>query len=103
MFCQRRSNSLFNKFTDYKTLLFKYNEITIHQRNLQVLKREIYKIRNNMSPPIMSSLFAILEHIHNTMHFQVLSNERRRIVNHGFETMCYVIEHPIFGKIIARI
>ena len=43
-----------------------------------------------MSPPIMSSLFAIREHIHNTMHFQVLSNERRRIVNHGFETMlCY--------------
>ena len=99
---QRRSNSLINKFTDYKTLLSKYHEITIHQRNLQVLMTQIYKIKN-MSPLIMSFLFAIRENIHYIRHFQVLFNENRRIINHGFETMCYVIEDPPFCKIIARI
>ena len=50
---------------------------------------EIYKIINHIAPPIMSSLFEIRENTHNTRHFQVLSNERRRTVNYGLETICY--------------
>ena len=61
MFCPRRSNNLFNKvserelhityndqFTNFKFLLSNLNEITIHQRNLQVLITEIYKIINHI-------------------------------------------------------
>ena len=67
MFFQRSSNSFINKFqerplriicygqlTDFKTLLSKYNEIAIHQRNLQVLMWGIFKIINDIAPPIMS-------------------------------------------------
>ena len=59
MFCPRRSNNLINivqeralriayndQQTDFKSLLSNHNEITIHQRNLQVLMIEIYKIIN---------------------------------------------------------
>ena len=42
-----------------------------------------------MAPPIMSSLFEIRENTHNTRYFQVLSNEIRRTVNYGLETICY--------------
>ena len=49
---------------------------------------EIYKI-NHIAPPIMSSLFEICENTHNTRYFQVLSNESRRTVNYGLETICY--------------
>ena len=102
MFCTRRSSNFINKvqeralcmtynnqLTDFKSLLSNHNEITIHQRNLQVLMTEIYKIINHIAPPIMSSLFEIRENTHNTRYFQVLSNESRRTVNYGLETICY--------------
>ena len=102
MFCPRSSSKLINKvqekalritysdqLTDFKSLLSNHNEITIHQRNLQVSMTEIYKIINQIAPPIMSSLFEICENTHNTRYSQVLSNESRRTVNYGLETICY--------------
>ena len=71
-----------------QSLLSNRNEITIHYRNLQVLMTQIYKIINHIAPPIMSSLFEIRENTHNTGYFQVLSNESRRTVNYGLETIC---------------
>ena len=50
---------------------------------------EIYKIINHIAPPIMSSLFEIRENTHNTRYFQVLSNESRRTINYGLETIYY--------------
>ena len=102
MFCPRRSNNLINKLqaralriiyndqlTDFKSLVSNHNETTIHQRNLQVLMTEIYAMINPIAPPIMSSFFEIRVNTHNKRYFQVLSNESRRIVNYGLETMCY--------------
>ena len=102
MFCPRSSSNLINKvqervfrityndhLTDFKSLLSSHNEITIHQRNLQVLMTEIYKILNHIAPSIMLSLFEILKNTHNTRYFQVLSNKSRRTINYGLETICY--------------
>ena len=103
MFFRRSSSGLINKvqeralcitcndqLTDFKSFLSNHNEITIHQRNLQVLMTEIYKILNHIAPPIMSSLFEIGENTHNTRYFQVLSNESRRTVNCGLENICNI-------------
>ena len=100
-FCPRGSSNLINKLqeralrityndqlTDFKSLVSNHNEITIHQRNLKVLMTEIYKIINHIAPPIMSPLFEIRGNTHNTRYFQVLSNESRRTVNYGLETIC---------------
>ena len=70
MFCSRQSNNLINKVherglrltyrdgtKDFQQILREQNEITIHQRNLQVLMTEVYKIVNGIAPPIMNSLF----------------------------------------------
>ena len=66
MFCPRRLSNLINKLqeralrityndhlTDFKSLVSNDNEITINQKNLQVLMTEIYKIKNRIAPPIM--------------------------------------------------
>ena len=50
---------------------------------------EIYKIINHIASPIMSSLFEIHENTHSTRYFQVHSNESRRRINYGLETICY--------------
>ena len=68
MFCSRKSNNLVNKVhkrslrigsgdnhSSFKSLLCNYKEITIHQRNLQVLMTKPYKIINGISPPIMEN------------------------------------------------
>ena len=59
MFCSRQSNNLINKVherglrltyrdetKDFQQILREQNEITIHQRNLQVLMTEVYKLVN---------------------------------------------------------
>ena len=63
-------------------------KITIHQRNLQVLMNQVYKIINHIAPP-MSSLFEMRKNTHNTRYFQVLSRESRRTVNYGLKTIFY--------------
>ena len=50
---------------------------------------EMYKMINHIAPPVMPSLFEIRKNTNNTRYFQVLSNENRRTVNYGLETICY--------------
>ena len=72
MFCSRQSNNLINKVherglrltyrdetKDFQQILRELNEITIHQRNLQVLMTKVYKVVNGIAPPIMNSLFQL--------------------------------------------
>ena len=79
-------------------LLKKQQDFSIHQRNLQVLMTEIYKIVNGIAPPVMSSLFTFRLNQHNLRNFQEHSPEKRNIVNYSLETVTYRV--PIFlGKL----
>ena len=86
MFSSRQSNNLINKIherslrisykdqkTSYTNLLETHNELTIHEKNIQVLMTEIYKIVNGVAPPIMNSLFEFRNDKYNIRNFQVLS------------------------------
>ena len=64
-----------------------HNELTIHQRILQVLMTEIYKIVNGVAPRIMNSLFEFRSNEYNIRNFQVLTTDFRRTVNYGIETI----------------
>ena len=70
MFRSRQSNNLINKVyerslrltyrdetKDSQKILREQIEITIYQRNLQVLMTEAYKIVNDIALPIINSLF----------------------------------------------
>ena len=96
MFCQRQSNILKNKVherafrliyqdnSNFKVLLEKQIEFLIHQRNLQVLMTEIYKILNDIAPPLMKSLFQLRR------NFQEHSTEKRNTASYGLETLTYM-------------
>ena len=54
-----------NKNLSFSELLELDNAVTIHQRNLQVLVTEIFKVKNNLSPEIMKQVFDLQEPYHN--------------------------------------
>ena len=69
MFSSRKSKNLINKIRDWslriisddkesdlQTLLEKPNQLTIHQRNLQVLMIEVYKTLNSYTLSSMENL-----------------------------------------------
>ena len=100
MFSSRKSNNLINKVherslrivsgdnhSSFKSLLSKCKEITIHQRNLQVLMTESYKIINGITLPIVEKIFILRENVHNVRKFQEISNKNRKIVKHRIETI----------------
>ena len=70
MFCGGKSNNRINHLHEralrtvyndnqsfFENLLRKDRSVSIHQRNIRSFAVEIYKIKNNMSTPIMSALF----------------------------------------------
>ena len=89
MFCSRQSNNLINQIrkrsqkTSYQNLLKAHNRPTIHQRILQVLITEIYKIVNGVALAIMNSLLEFRNNEYDIRNFQVLSTDFRRTLNHG--------------------
>ena len=101
MFCFRQSNNLINKVhgralkliyqddCNFQVLLEKQHDFSIHQRNLQFLMTEIYKIVNGIAPAIINSLFTFRLNKHNLRNFQELLTEKRNTVNHGLETVTY--------------
>ena len=73
----------------FEVLLEKQHDFSIHQKNLQVLIIEIYKIVNSIAPPIMNFLFTFSLNQHNLRNFRELSTEKRNPVNYGLETVTY--------------
>ena len=76
-----------DKHSSFKSLLTKYEEITIHQRNLQVLMTGTYKVINDISPPIIENVFILQENRHTLRNFQEITNENRKTVKYGIETI----------------
>ena len=102
MFSSRKANNLINRIhersirivsgdneSNFENLLEKNKEITIHQRNLQVLMIEVFKIINRYAPPIMDNFFIFKENTHSLRNFQIILNENQKTVTYGSETISY--------------
>ena len=89
MFCSRASNNMINKIheralrlilnghtSDFDTLLQNNNDTGNHHRNIQTLMIEIYKIKNNLNPPIMGFMF---ERKNNTYNFRNLRQKEKEL------------------------
>ena len=69
MFCSRQTNNVINKIfervsriilndhiSDFETILRNMNDITIHHRNIQTLMVHLFKIKDDLAPPIVDSV-----------------------------------------------
>ena len=101
MFCSRTSNMI-NKLherslriilNDYSSgfdiLLGNNNDICNHHRNIQALLIEVFKIKNELAPPIMESISNQRFNTYNLKNFQEFATERKRTVSYGLETLSY--------------
>ena len=57
----------------FQTLLNENNETSVHQRNVQFLMTEIYKVKNNYAPPIMHHLFQFRENTFSLKNFREIA------------------------------
>ena len=50
---------------------------------------EIYKMKNNLNPPIMGNMFERRNNTYNLRNFQEFATKRKRTVKMGLETLNY--------------
>ena len=72
-------------------LFFKIIKISqsIHQRNLQILMTEVYKIIKGEAPAIMTNLSIFWENILNIRNFSIIADKNKNTVRYGLEIICY--------------
>ena len=73
----------------FEELLVKDNSFTIHDRNLQRLAIEMYKIVNNLSPDIMKEIFPMSLNPYNLRNKNPFLTHNVHSVYHGTETIAY--------------
>ena len=78
-----------NYNANFDKLLEIYNSFSIHHRNLQKLAIEMYKIKNNISPSFMNSLFPITNIPYNLRNNSDFKRENIRTVTYGSETLSF--------------
>ena len=71
----------------FQELLQKDDSVTIHQKNLQKLATEMFRIKNNLSPLPMQELFTEKIHQHNLRHQRSWETFNLRTVKYGTETI----------------
>ena len=64
-------------------------DIYSHHKNIQGLMTEIFKIKNELAPPILDSMFERRNDSYNLRNFQEFLTERKRTMHYGLETLSY--------------
>lgn len=83
----KRSLSLIldNEINSFADTLGKNIDITNHQRNIQVLMTELFKIMNNSAPPIMYNMFNPRVNNFNLRNFKEFATGKRRLSNKDWQ------------------
>ena len=80
-----------DKETSFKMLLEKDSSVSIHDKNIQCLATEMYKVSNGLSPTIVSNIFTQKNcHPYNLRLNSQFSRPLVRSVFHGTESISYL-------------
>ena len=77
-------------FLSFEELLSKDKSVTVHQRNLQILATEMYKILNGLSPDIMQDIFETKSNYYNTRNAPAFFSRNIKTVRYGLQTISYM-------------
>ena len=80
-----------DKSSSFEKLLEEDQSVTIHARNLQILATEIFKVYQNMSPPIFSQIFHRRDISYKLRINSDFEMANVRSVFHGSETISYLV------------
>ena len=85
---ERCLRTIYNdKQSSFNELLEKDGSVSIHERNLQVLATEMYKISNGLSTPLMKDIFPINRNPFNLRQNSQFSRPAINTVYHGTESI----------------
>ena len=103
MCCSRYMNNKINKLQEralrmvyndqtstFESLLEKDKSITVHHRNIHVLATEMYKAKNNLSPPIIRELFPVNSESYPLRNSNYFKLSRPNTVHNGLESVRYL-------------
>ena len=71
-------------------LLKKNRSVTFHQRNLQILVTEIYKVRNELGPETVKDIFHVVQKPYNLRNDSTLQRRRNCTVYNGTKSMSFL-------------
>ena len=75
--------------SSFENLLNIDNTFTIHERNLQKLATEMYKIKNNLSPSLLSDIFPVSQNPYELRNKNICKTENIHTVFYGSETVSF--------------
>ena len=73
----------------FESLLQDNKDICRHHKNVQSLMTEMFKIKIELAPPIIDSMFERRNESYNLRNFQEFLTKRKRTVHYGLETLSY--------------
>ena len=79
-----------DKNSSFQSLLEKDNSVSIHNRNLQSLATEMYKVKNQLSPKIMTDVFRLREISYNLRNNTDFMSKNVHSVRYGTESLSYL-------------
>ena len=71
-------------------MLNKYNSVSIHHRNLQVLATEMFKIHRDLSPEILRETFMPKASSYNLRRNDTFKKRKVHSVYHGTESLSFL-------------
>ena len=75
--------------SNFESLLQNNKHMYSHHKNIQSHMIEMFKIKNELAPPIVNSMFKRRNESYNLRNFQYFLTERKRTVHYGLETLSY--------------
>ena len=76
-----------DKSSSFRELLERHNSVTIHERNIQVLLTEIFKVKSGVAPEIMTEIFKFKDHSHDLIKNNRLERRIIKSCKYGSETV----------------
>ena len=79
-----------DKTSNFTELLQKDNAVTVHQRNLQLLATEVYKVKMDLAPQLVKEPFPLSTHAYNLRSAYEFKLENVKTFHYGTESLSFL-------------